>query len=107
MTSISMQIKILLLQKNIRQSDLAKSLGMTQQNISLKFKKDNYKISELLQIASILDSKITITAINDRFNTSEDITSSLLKKNYHTSEIIYIANTLGFKIEIHLIPNTK
>lgn len=107
MDSISMQIKILLLQKNIRQSDLAQSLNMTQQNISLKFKKDDYKISELVQIASILDCSLTITALNDKVNITKDVTSSFINKNYHTSEIIYIAKTLGFKISFLLVPIIK
>lgn len=102
-----MQIQMILLQKNMKQSDLAQKLNMTQQNISLKLKKDNYKLSELIKIANILDSTVTITAIDNKSNISKDITSSFIDKNYRTSEIQYIAMILGFKISINLEPIIK
>lgn len=98
---------MILLQKNMKQSDLAEKLGMTQQNISLKFKKDDYKLSELIKIATILDSKVTITATDNNSNISKDITSSLIDKNYRTSEIQYISMVLGFQIHIKLEPLIK
>lgn len=107
MNSISIQIQMILLQKNMKQSDLAEKLGMTQQNISLKFKKDDYKLSELIKIATILDSKVTITATDNNSNISKDITSSLIDKNYRTSEIQYISMVLGFQIHIKLEPLIK
>lgn len=91
----------------MKQSDLAEKLGMTQQNISLKFKKDDYKLSELIKIATILDSKVTITATDNNSNISKDITSSLIDKNYRTSEIQYISMVLGFQIHIKLEPLIK
>ena len=49
------KIKILLLKKKLTIKDLAKLLNCTSQNLSGKFKRDNFSESELKEIAKVLD----------------------------------------------------
>lgn len=51
------KIKILLLKKKMTVTDLAKSLGVTPQNLSNKFKRDNFSEKELVEIADVLGVK--------------------------------------------------
>ncbi len=48
------KIRILLLKKKMSVTDLAKLLDMTPQNLSNKFKRDNFSEKELKQIANAL-----------------------------------------------------
>ena len=49
------QIKIALLKRNLGVKDLAERLGTTSQNISGKFKRDNFSRQEILDIAEVLN----------------------------------------------------
>ena len=48
------KIKILLIKKNMTVTDLAKKLDVTPQNLYNKFKRDNFSVKELQDIASAL-----------------------------------------------------
>jgi len=49
------KIKIAMIKKNISVKDLAARLGCTSQNLSGKFKRDNFSERELQEIAAVLD----------------------------------------------------
>ncbi|MGN1124768.1 MAG: helix-turn-helix transcriptional regulator [Candidatus Gastranaerophilaceae bacterium] len=65
------KIRILMIKRNITQKELAEKLGVTQQNISKKFKLDNWRESDLEEIAKICDCKyegIFKSGLNDDDN---------------------------------------
>jgi len=49
------KIRIAMIKKNVSVKDLAARLGCTSQNLSGKFKRDNFSERELQEIADILD----------------------------------------------------
>ena len=49
------KIRIAMIKKNISVKDLAARLGCTSQNLSGKFKRDNFSERELQEIAEVLD----------------------------------------------------
>ena len=49
------QIKILLIKKGMTITDLAKKMNTSTQNLSNKLKRDDFKISELREIADALE----------------------------------------------------
>lgn len=49
------QIKILLIKKGMTITDLAKLINTSTQNLSNKLKRDDFKMSELKEIAGALD----------------------------------------------------
>lgn len=49
------KIRIAMIKKNVSVKDLAARLGCTSQNLSGKFKRDNFSERELQEIAEILD----------------------------------------------------
>ena len=49
------KIKIILLKKKMTVKDLAEKLNCTSQNLSGKFKRDNFSEKELIEIANALD----------------------------------------------------
>lgn len=49
------KIRIAMIKKNISVKDLAARLGCTSQNLSGKFKRDNFSERELQEIAAVLD----------------------------------------------------
>lgn len=49
------KIRIAMIKKNVSVKDLAVRLGCTSQNLSGKFKRDNFSERELQEIADILD----------------------------------------------------
>lgn len=49
------QIRILLKRKNVTIVELSKKLGTTNQNMANKFKRDNFSMNELEEIAEALD----------------------------------------------------
>lgn len=51
------KIKILLLKENVTIKELAEKLNTTPQNITNKFKRDNFSEKELLAIAEVLNVK--------------------------------------------------
>ena len=51
------KIKIVLLKKKMTVTDLAKLLNVTPQNLSNKFKRDNFSEKELIEIADVLNIK--------------------------------------------------
>lgn len=61
---ITRNIKALLAYKNVTAAELAKKLGSTQANISQKFKRDNFRESELQEIANILNCDLEIKFID-------------------------------------------
>ncbi len=55
--SMSEKIRLILRRKNITIVELAKRLGTTNQNLANKFKRDNFSMNELDEIAKALDYK--------------------------------------------------
>lgn len=53
--SMTEKIKIALIKRNMSLKDLAVKLGCTSQNLSGKFKRDNFSERELNEIADALD----------------------------------------------------
>jgi transcriptional regulator with XRE-family HTH domain len=49
------KIRILLKRKNVTIVELSKRLGTTNQNMANKFKRDNFSVNELEEIAKALD----------------------------------------------------
>lgn len=49
------KIRILMIKKNISVKELASRLGCTSQNLSGKFRRDNFSEKELQEIASAMD----------------------------------------------------
>ncbi len=60
---ISKEIKKIMIDMDIGQVELASKLGVTQQNISAKFKKNDFRISEMKQIADALGYELKIDFI--------------------------------------------
>lgn len=52
---ISKQIKKILLEKDMQVVDLAKMLNCTPENLYKKLKKDDWKESDILEIANVLN----------------------------------------------------
>ncbi|MFL8710905.1 helix-turn-helix domain-containing protein [Clostridioides sp. GD02377] len=57
--SAAKKIKNILIQKDIRQCELAKSLGITPQMLTNRFRKNNFSEKELLEIAKKLNCEFT------------------------------------------------
>ena len=57
-------IKEILKSKKMSQTDLAKAMNSTRQNLNNKMSRDNFTIKELFQIVQILDSDILIRERN-------------------------------------------
>ena len=53
---MSKKIKMLMLEREITQIQLAEKLGTSQSNLANKLKRDNFSEKELVQIAEILDA---------------------------------------------------
>lgn len=58
--NIAKEIKKILIDKDMTLTDLAEKLGVTQQNVSAKLKKNDMRISEIEKIASLLDYDVDI-----------------------------------------------
>ena len=59
------QIRIMLIKRgNISGTDLAKKIGTTPQNISNKFKRNNFTMKDLQEIADALDCDLQIRFID-------------------------------------------
>ncbi len=65
---IAKNIKICLLQKNIQMKDLAERTNQTQQNLTNKMRSNNFRISELEEIAAALNAKLEIKFIDNETN---------------------------------------
>lgn len=61
---IAKNIKICLLQKNIQMKELAEKTGQTQQNLTNKMRSNNFRISELEEIAAALNASVEIKFID-------------------------------------------
>lgn len=60
--AMSERIRILLVKRaNISESELARRLGISPQNLHNKLKRDNFNEQELKQIAEVLDCDFSIT----------------------------------------------
>ncbi|MDO9491098.1 helix-turn-helix transcriptional regulator [Acetobacterium sp.] len=57
------KIKIAMLKRNMSLNDLAEKIGQSPQNISGKFKRDNFKEDELKDIATALGCTVNIELI--------------------------------------------
>lgn len=55
--SMAKKIKLLLVEKDSNLSELAEKMGTTQPNLSNKMKRDDFRVSELIQIAEALGVK--------------------------------------------------
>lgn len=53
--SMTEKIRIALIRRNMSLKDLAQKLGCTSQNLSGKFRRDNFSEKELEEIAAALD----------------------------------------------------
>ncbi len=65
---IAKNIKICLLQKNIQMKDLAERTNQTQQNLTNKMRSNNFRVSELEEIAAALNAKLEIKFIDNETN---------------------------------------
>ena len=54
---MSKKIKMLMLEREVTQVQLAEKLGTSQSNLANKLKRDNFSEKELIQIAEILNAK--------------------------------------------------
>ena len=57
------KIKIALLKRKLGVKDLAERLECSSQNISGKFKRDNFSIKELEEIAAALDCRLDVSFV--------------------------------------------
>ena len=57
---IAKEIKKILIDKDMTLTDLAEKLGVTQQNVSAKFKKNDMRISEIEKILGVLGYKLDV-----------------------------------------------
>ncbi|MCI9597788.1 MAG: bacteriophage CI repressor [Firmicutes bacterium] len=64
MLSAGEKINVILKRKNINKGELAEKIGSSRQNLSNKFKRDNFSEKELLQIAEALDVELEIRFID-------------------------------------------
>lgn len=60
MLDIAKEIKKILIDKDMTLTDLAEKLGVTQQNVSAKLKKNDMRISEIEKILGILGYKLDV-----------------------------------------------
>jgi DNA-binding Xre family transcriptional regulator len=58
--SITEKIKIVLIKRNMSVKELSEKIGCSSQNLSNKFKRDNFSINELEQICNILNCDLKI-----------------------------------------------
>ena len=62
---MTQQIRIMLIKRgNMSGTDLAKKIGTTPQNISNKFKRNNFTMKDLQEIADALDCDLQIRFID-------------------------------------------
>ena len=54
--SMSKKIKMLMLEREVTQIQLAEKLGTSQSNLANKLKRDNFSEKELIQIAEIFNA---------------------------------------------------
>ncbi len=57
---IDKEIKKILIDKDMTLTDLAEKLGVTQQNVSAKLKKNDMRISEIEKILGVLGYKLDV-----------------------------------------------
>lgn len=65
------KIKIALIKRNMTLKELANKIGCTSQNISGKFRRDNFSEAELQEIAEAIDCTLDIRFI--RKDTGEEL----------------------------------
>ena len=65
---IAKNIKICLLKKNIQMKDLAERTNQTQQNLTNKMRSNNFRVSELEEIAAALNAKLEVKFIDNETN---------------------------------------
>lgn len=63
---MSEKIKILLLKENITIKELAQRLNTTPQNLTNKFKRDNFSEKELMAIAEVLNVEYVANFITSK-----------------------------------------
>lgn len=61
-------IKILLIKRNMTVKELAVKLNTTSNNISNKFKRNNFSVNELKEIANAVDCRLDIAFIDKESN---------------------------------------
>lgn len=61
--STAKKVKMLLVEKDLTITELAKLLGTTQPNVSGKLKRDNFNEKELADIANVLGAKVEINFV--------------------------------------------
>ncbi len=61
-------IKIAMLKRKMNIKELAEKLGTTGNNMTNKFKRDNFSEKELTEIAKALDCKLDIALIDNETN---------------------------------------
>ena len=60
---ISKEIKKMLIDKDLTQSQLADMLNTSQSNLANKMKRNNFRVSEMLEIAELLNYDLKIEFI--------------------------------------------
>lgn len=58
---VAKNIRIMLVEENLKIIDLADRLNTSQQNISAKLKRNNFSVKEMEQIAEVLGYNLEIT----------------------------------------------
>lgn len=60
---VTKMIKIMLLEEDVSMTELAKRLNTTQGNLGNKFKRNNFSVNEMLDIANALNRELKIEFI--------------------------------------------
>jgi len=60
------KIRIALIKRNMSITQLAEKMGCSSQNISAKFRRDNFSENDLKEIAAILDCDLEINFIDNK-----------------------------------------
>ncbi len=62
---IAKKIRVMLAEEDKKLVDLAELLGTSQQNLGAKMKRNNFSVSEMLEIAEILGYELKIEFIKN------------------------------------------
>lgn len=63
MLSITKKLKMLMLEKDMKQIEVAEKLGYTKQGFNKLLSKDDYKLKDIEKIADILGYEVELTFI--------------------------------------------
>lgn len=64
--NLSKEIKKIMLERDVNLSELATMLNTSQPNLSAKFKRNDFRISEIIKILDLLDYELKIEFIETK-----------------------------------------